>query len=131
MGLEVMGLRYSLTDLPADQQGDLSILDMPETPEDITPFPSSRLRVPTEPEDVLMFIPGNEPFPIVASRITQVEGQWILAPSIPVPPDKQGALLIAVKDGAILGMVSVIEDEVHLALIHEAWISNSPETPKP
>ena len=78
-----------------------------------------------------MFIPGNEPFPIVASRITQVEGQWVLAPSIPVPPDKQGALLIAVKDGAILGMVSVIEDEVHLALIHEAWISNSPETSKP
>ena len=131
MGLEVMGLRYSLTDLPADQHGDLSILDMPETPEDIIPFPSSRLRVPTEPEDVLMFIPGNEPFPIVASRITQVEGQWVLAPSIPVPPDKQGALLIAVKDGAILGMVSVIEDEVHLALIHEAWISNSPETSKP
>jgi hypothetical protein len=123
MGLEVAGLQYSLTDLPLESYGDLTVLEMPEAPANLEPFPTSRLRVPTEPEDVLLFVPGMDPFPIVASRLTQVDGQWLLAPSIPVPPDKQGALLIAVKDGAVIGMVSVIEDQVRLALINEAWVS--------
>ena len=131
MGLEVAGLQYSLPDLPLESHGDLSVLEMPETPANIEPFPVSRLRVPTEPEDVLLFVPGVDPFPIVARRLTQVDGQWLLAPSIPVPPDKQGALLIAVKDGAVIGMVSVIEDQVHLALINEAWLAESQETPEP
>lgn len=123
MGLEVAGLQYSLPDLPLESYGDLTVLEMPEAPANLEPFPTSRLRVPTEPEDVLLFVPGMDPFPIVASRLTQVDGQWLLAPSIPVPPDKQGALLIAVKDGAVIGMVSVIEDQVRLALINEAWVS--------
>jgi paraquat-inducible protein B len=131
MGLEVAGLQYSLPDLPLESHGELSVLEMPETPTKIKPFPISRLRAPTEPEDVLLFVPGIDPFPIVASRLTQADGQWLLAPSIPVPPDKQGALLIAVKDGAVIGMVSVIEDQVQLALIQEAWLAKPQETPTP
>ena len=121
MGLETVGRRFSLDNLPAETVGDLTILTMPETPDHIAPFPTSRLRVPQEPEDVLLVVPGSDPFPIVANRLTQLDGEWLLAPSVPVPPDKQGGLLVAVKDGAIVGMVSVVEEEVHLALIPPAW----------
>lgn len=67
-----------------------------------------RLRRAAAPEDVVVVTPGLAgEFGIAASRFSTENGQWLIAPEVPLTTNHNGAPVMSRKTGHVLGFVSV------------------------
>ena len=100
------------------EEGGLALLDA-----DVSemPWPANRLRAAEAPEDCLAIgDPAAAPLPLAAARLTPQEGAWLVDPAVPVDESWHGACVLARRDGYLVGLLLVVEDEpVRVALLPE------------
>lgn len=77
-------------------------------------------RRPETPEDLLLAIDGTrEPQFLSASRLTPQAGVWLVDPSLPLDPNWHGAVAVAAKDGAVVGLLLTDGKSPRVALLNE------------
>lgn len=104
LGLEGSGL--SLCAIPAQLSEGTRVV------------PSSRLRSPRSIEDVVVHAgPSHSAVLLPASRLVAGRGRWRIDPATPIDSGLLGAPVVAVRDGAIVGLVCFEGDEMTVGLI--------------
>lgn len=105
--------------------GELAVVSGPEFAASTRQrYPPGRLRRVEVPEDVLVVTPGlTDQFGVAASRFSPAEGQWIVAPEVPLNSGHAGAPVVSRKTGLVLGFVSVSSDGNRVILLPDS--SNS------
>lgn len=90
-------------------------------------WPAARLRAPDAPEDlVLVDDPLAEPLPVAAATLTHTEAGWQL-PWRRVEPDQwHGAVAVAREDGAVIGMVVVVDRQAWVVPLAPALLQIAP-----
>jgi hypothetical protein len=108
--LEVAGESLSLEGAPAEVAPGLSLF--PALPASVEPWPRERQRVPEGPEDcVLLADPGGSPRALAPGRFTVEDDGWHLDRGIPSDPRWHGAPVLARKDGRLIGVVLLDDDD--------------------
>jgi len=79
-------------------------------------YPADRLRSPTAPEDlVLLADPEHEPRFLAAARIREVDdGLWLLDEELVFPAGWNGAAVLAVADGLLIGQLLLRDDAAYI-----------------
>jgi len=108
--LEVAGRRFELSELEREQFGEVIALRIPDRLSDLSPWPMSRLRFTTEPEDVLVVLPDRDPVPLIGERHSANGGRWRLDGAIGLSEDEAGSPVVSVNDGAVIGQLGWFED---------------------
>lgn len=90
------------------------------------PWPAERIRNPLAPEDALAFISATgDPRPIAAARCEDRRDVWSIAPAVPFDADWQGAAVLAVRDGKLIGFLRWKEDHAEIVPLRGAASSGA------
>jgi len=82
------------------------------------PTRSGRVREAEVPEDVLVVADrASDPVLLAAARLTQEEGHWRIDPDVPLDPTWHGAAAVSVRDGALVGLLLLDEDQPRIGLV--------------
>lgn len=104
---------------PAPRAAGEGLAVLPANGSGHTPVSVARRR-PAALEDVLIATDGTrEPQFLSASRLTAQGGVWRVDPSLPLDPSWHGAVAIAAKDGAVLGLLLMDGKSPRVALLQE------------
>ena len=115
VSLEVAGRVIALEQEPAWEHGGLARLNL-TLGESI--WPGSRVRVAAEPEDCIAVAdPKAAPIPLAAPRLTAEEGRWLVDSAVSVDDSWHGACVLSRRDGALVGILLVEDEEVFVALL--------------
>jgi len=124
--LEVAGKQLQLTNVSL--QGASGLATLPATL-DSDVWPRSRMRSTSEPEECIAVADSSDaPFPLSISRLTVVDGEWMIDPALAVDASWHGAAVVARSDGRLIGMVLFDdeEDEARVVPLLTGMIHNEP-----
>ena len=108
--LEIAGQALEIPEDGFEDLGDLALLDLELSGH--PRWPSRRLRSPGEPEDCIVVAdPSSEPLSVAAARLTAEDDAWLIDESIAFDRSLHGASVIARRDGHLVGMLLVDEDD--------------------
>jgi len=119
VSLEVAGRDIPLPDTPAWERNGVATLDVSVGG---VLWPASRIRTPEAPEDCIAVTdPIALPFPLAASRLTAfAEGSaatWRVDPAISLDESWHGACVLSRRDGMLVGLLLIQDDEVWVSLL--------------
>ncbi|MBI5761511.1 MAG: paraquat-inducible protein A [Planctomycetales bacterium] len=104
---------------PAPRSGGDGLAILPASGSGHAPATITRRR-PESPEDLLLNIDGTrEPQFLSASRLTPQAGVWLVDPSLPLDLSWHGAVAVAAKDGAVVGLLLTDGKSLRVALLNE------------
>jgi paraquat-inducible protein B len=102
--LEVAGLQQKLDPKQIERSGDVATITLTAAAEGVATWPQQRIRKPTEPEDMLIIIdPQLPPHPLAASNVKPQAAIWEIDATNKMNPTWNGATVVAVKDGQLIG----------------------------
>ncbi len=116
------GTSVELTPELVKVTGELAVVSGPEFATSARQrCPAGRLRRTDVPEDVLVVTPGlTDQFGVAASRFSPADGQWAVAPEVPLNSGHTGAPVVSRKTGLVLGFVSVSGDGNRVILLPDS-----------
>jgi len=105
--LDVAGINLPLDSVASQlHEGWGWILPGDKVPPQEPAWPRSLFRKPEQPEDILLVgSPTSPPIAVSAARITAEGGRWRLDPALSLPADLHGATVLAIQDGAVVGLL--------------------------
>lgn len=117
--LDLTGVTLPLDEVRIRPHGEwATILPGTAVPPPADVWSRTLFRHPDLPEDVLLIgNPASVPVALSASRLTATETGWDLDPSLSLPTDLHGATVLAVRDGAVLGVLMVRESPGRIVLV--------------
>ncbi len=123
--LELAGFDLRLRPEQVERAGRLARIDVSARTDTRLPadWPLEALRVADDVEDCLIvtaFRDGSVPLP--ASRLTERANAWEVDPAVPLDADVHGAPVVAMRDGALIGLVVVEPKGRYVALITSTLI---------
>ena len=108
--LEIGGQSFALPESVTPLGHGLSRAQIPL--EDGQPWPSNRTRPMTEAEDCLAIgDPGRDALPLSTNRLHEQSGRYVIDEAVSVDPLLHGAAITSSRDGALIGILIVGEDE--------------------
>ena len=104
--LEVAGLQQVLDPKQIVRTGDVVTVTLSAATEGVSTWPQQRIRKPTDPEDMLIMIdPHTSPHPLAASNVKPQSTTWEVDAASKLNPTWNGAPVVAVKDGQLIGLL--------------------------
>ncbi len=87
------------------------------------PWPSTRMRAASEPEDcIVVGDPRAEPLALAAGKLRAGGGAWRVDAAVPADERWHGAAVLSRRDGMLVGLLLVDEDDgARVALIPPNW----------
>lgn len=136
--LKLLGKPYPFPAQVQKPDGRLAAYRLEQWPQDLPNWPLDRIREPIEKEDCFIINALREStlaFSHERLELTK-DGDWLLNISFPLDPSWDGASVISRRDGALIGILSVVDHKGRIILLekealgqHAVWLLLEKETP--
>ena len=125
-----IALRKAATSDPAGLSEDLALLEIADSKIKLRAvWPLQKIRRLDRPEDCLIVTGSRDAIrPLPADRLVhtasqpQSTGDWTLVPSFALDPEAHGACIVAVRDGAVVGILVVENGQPRIAFPPESVV---------